>query len=82
MKGHGLTGLLLGLSVICVAMVAPTAVLSQSHPEAGCGSADVDGLLSAGEWDGAAKLDLVDVLVPSEAARLTISPRQQAHYTF
>jgi len=68
MKGYGLRGLLLGLSVICVAMVAPTAVLSQSQPEAGCGSADVDGVLSAGEWDGAAKLDLVDVLVPSEAA--------------
>ena len=67
MKGHGLTGLLLGLSVICLAMVAPAAVLSQSHPEAGCGSADVDGVLSAGEWDGATKLDFVDSLVPSEA---------------
>jgi len=36
--------------------------------EAGCGSADVDGVLSAGEWDGAAKLDLVNVPVPFEAA--------------
>ncbi|HUW94862.1 MAG TPA: PEP-CTERM sorting domain-containing protein [Anaerolineae bacterium] len=68
MKGHGLRGLLLGLSVICLAMIAPTAVLSQSHPEAGCGSADVDGVLSAGEWDGATRLDLVDVLVPSEVS--------------
>jgi hypothetical protein len=60
--------LLLAVSVICVAMVAPTAVLSQSQPEAGCGSADVDGVLSAGEWDRAAKLNLVDVLVPSEVS--------------
>jgi len=68
MKGHGVRGLLLGLSVICLAMVVPAAVLSQSRPEAGCGSADVDGVLSAGEWDGAARLDLVDVLVPSEVS--------------
>jgi len=68
MRGHGVRGLLLGLSVICLAMVAPAAVLSQSHPEAGCGSADVDGVLSAGEWDGATRLALVDVLVPSEVS--------------
>ena len=60
--------LLLAVSVICAAMVAPAAVLSQSHPEAGCGSADVDGILSPGEWDRAAKLDLVDVPVPLEVA--------------
>jgi len=60
--------LLLAVSVICVAMVAPTAVLSQSQPEAGCGSADIDGVLSLGEWDGATKLDLVDVPAPSEVA--------------
>jgi hypothetical protein len=76
MKGHPLGGLLLGLSVICLAMVAPAAVLSQSQPEAGCGNADVDGVLSAGEWEGAARLDFVDSLVPSEvsAAHVPTAP--------
>jgi len=60
--------LLLAVSVICLMVLAPASVLSQNGVEAGCGSADVDGVLSAGEWDGAAKLDLVDVLVPSEVA--------------
>jgi hypothetical protein len=60
--------LLLAVSVICLMVLAPASVLSQNGVEAGCGSADVDGVLSAGEWDGAAKLDLVDVLVPSEVS--------------
>jgi hypothetical protein len=49
-------------------VLAPASVLSQNGVEAGCGTADVDGVLSPGEWDGAAKLDLVDVLVPSEVS--------------
>ena len=68
MKGHWRRGLLLGLSLICLAMVAPVAVFSQSQPVAGCGTADVDGVLSPGEWEGATKLAFVDILVPSEVS--------------
>ncbi len=67
-RGYTLRGLLLGLSVVCLAMVAPAAVLSQSQAQAGCGTASIDGVLSPGEWDEAAKLDLVDILEPSEVS--------------
>ena len=46
--------LLLAVSVICLMVLAPATVLSQSRVEAGCGSADVDGILSEGEWHNAA----------------------------
>ncbi len=68
MRRDTLRGLSLALGVICLAMVAPTVVLSQSQAEAGCGTALIDGVLSPGEWDEAAKLDLVDVLEPSEVS--------------
>jgi hypothetical protein len=37
-------------------VLAPATVLSQSRVEAGCGSADVDGILSQGEWQNAVRV--------------------------
>jgi hypothetical protein len=48
-------------------VLAPATVLSQSRAEAGCGSADVDGIMSAGEWQNAAR-------VPWAAARVDEVP--------
>jgi hypothetical protein len=48
--------LLLAVSVICLMVLAPATVLSQSRVEAGCGSADVDGIMSEGEWQNAARV--------------------------
>jgi hypothetical protein len=42
-----LRGLLLGLSVVCLVMVAPTAVLTQRQAQARSGGPHVDGVLSA-----------------------------------
>jgi hypothetical protein len=48
--------LLLAVSVICLVVLAPATVLSQSGVQAGCGTADVDGIMSDGEWDSAARV--------------------------
>jgi len=48
--------LLLAVSVICLMVLAPATVLSQSRVEAGCGSAHVDGIMSEGEWLNAVRV--------------------------
>jgi hypothetical protein len=48
--------LLLAVSVMCLLVLFPASALSQSRVEAGCGSADVDGILSEGEWQNAVRV--------------------------
>jgi hypothetical protein len=46
--------LLLAVSVICLLVLAPASALSQGTTvTAGCGAADVDGVIEPGEWDAA-----------------------------
>jgi hypothetical protein len=52
--------LLLAVSVVCVLGVAPARALSQGPTvEAGCGSATINGIMSPGEWDAAARVPLL-----------------------
>lgn len=68
------TWLLLGLSVICLLLVAPAAALSQGPTvEAGCGTAVIDGTMSSTEWDPAGRV----ALLPYEP--LGASPSQQQY---
>lgn len=49
-----MTWLLLAVSVVCLLAVAPAAVFSQANgPALGCGTPEIDGVLSGGEWDNA-----------------------------
>jgi hypothetical protein len=49
--------LLLMASVVCLMVLAPASALSQgTRVTAGCGTATVDGVLSAGEWESATRL--------------------------
>jgi hypothetical protein len=51
--------LLLAVSVVCVAALAPAAAFSQANGLAlGCGTPDIDGVLSRGEWDNALMIPL------------------------
>jgi len=60
MKGRWL---LAGVGVICVLALAPAAALSQTPAvTAGCGTATVDGVMSTGEWAGAARLPLTSLV--------------------
>jgi hypothetical protein len=48
--------LLLAISVICLLVLAPATALSQDRVDAGCGSANVDGIMAPGEWNDAARV--------------------------
>jgi hypothetical protein len=53
--------LLLGVSVLCLLLVFPAAVLSQGYSvDAGCGTATIDGYLGASEWADAATVPLYE----------------------
>jgi len=69
--------LLLGVSVICLLALFPAAALSQGPVvEAGCGTPAIDGVISLGEWDEAAVVDMALVLAP-QAASGGVSGREQ-----
>lgn len=55
--------LLLGVSVICLLVLFPAAVLSQ-HPVlgVGCGTADIDGHVRSDEWANATTVPLYEIL--------------------
>jgi hypothetical protein len=51
--------LLLGVSVVCLLLLFPAAVLSQgSRVDVGCGTAKTDGIKSPGEWDSATPVQM------------------------
>lgn len=57
--------LLLAVSVIFLLVLAPAAALSQNGIQAGCGTPDVDGVISPGEWDDATEVPMsFSMLVP------------------
>jgi hypothetical protein len=61
--------LLLMVSVLCLLVLFPASALSQIPTvTAGCGSADVDGVIYPAEWDGAGVVDLVLVQKPTTGA--------------
>ena len=69
--------LLLAVSVICLLLLAPASALSQGPVvEAGCGIPAINGVISLGEWDEAAVVDMTLVLAP-EAASRGVSGREQ-----
>lgn len=65
--------LLLAVSVICLLVLAPATALSQNGVEAGCRSANINGIMAPGEWDAAARVPLLSY-EPLEA-----SPAQQQY---
>ena len=68
--------LLLAVSVICLMVLAPATVLSQSRAEAGCGSADIDGIMSDGEWQNAGRVAWAARVDEEDAAEGEAEPSQ------
>ena len=70
--------LLLAVSVLCLMVLAPATVLSQSRVEAGCGSADVDGIMSEGEWQNALRVPWATPVEEDAAGARSVQPEGQA----
>ena len=69
--------LLLAVSLICLLLLAPASALGQGpEVEPGCGTPAIDGVISLGEWDEAAVVDMALVLAP-QAASGGVSGREQ-----
>jgi len=70
--------LLLAVSVICLMLLAPASVLSQNGVEAGCGSADVDGIMSDGEWQNAVRVPWAAPVQDDAAGARSVQPHGDA----
>lgn len=74
--------LLLGVSVLCLLLVFPAAVLSQGYSvDAGCGTATIDGYVGGSEWANAGTVPLyegvtIDAANPSGVRFEGVGPSQ------